>query len=123
MGRYEMTKEFQALTDQVTQNTTVEASAIELIQGIAAQLAEVKEDPAAVSALADQLKASASALGVAVTANTPAGVMPYGPTPPVNTVQEVTPKTPVSPISPVKPTPQQQINAEIAVRGKAHDFS
>jgi archaellum component FlaC len=71
-----VTKELQALSDQVAQNTTVEASAITLIQGIADQLAAMKDDPAAVAALADQLKASASALGVAVTANTPVAVPP-----------------------------------------------
>jgi hypothetical protein len=57
---------------QVTQNTTVEASAITLIQGLAAQLAAAAQDPVKVQALADELNASATALAAAVTANTPA---------------------------------------------------
>jgi hypothetical protein len=61
------------LKTQVEANTAVEASAVLLIQGIAAQLAEVSQYPAKVQALADQLKTSADALAVAVTANTPAG--------------------------------------------------
>ena len=71
-GVQSMTTELQALTDQVKVNTDLEASAIQLIQGIATQLAAAKEDPAAVQALSDQLKASADALAQAVTANTPA---------------------------------------------------
>lgn len=60
------------LTTQVTANTTVEQSAITLIQGIAAQLAAAATDPAKISALSSQLKTSADALAAAITANTPA---------------------------------------------------
>ena len=60
------------LTAQVKANTDVEASAVQLIQGIAAQLAAAKTDPVAIQALSDQLKNSADALAAAVTANTPA---------------------------------------------------
>jgi hypothetical protein len=61
-----------ALTAQVAQNTSVEASAVTLIQGIAAELAAAQTDPAAVAALAAQLNTSATALAAAITANTPA---------------------------------------------------
>jgi len=60
-----------ALTAQVAQNTTVEQSAITLIQGLAAQLQAVATDPVAIAALASQLNASATALAAAITANTP----------------------------------------------------
>ena len=61
-----------ALTAQVTQNTTVEQSAITLIQGLAAQLVANANDPAAIAALAASLNTSATSLAAAVTANTPA---------------------------------------------------
>ena len=66
-----MSQEFDNLVAQVTANTDAEASAIVLIQGIAAQLSG-NPTPAQVSALAAQLKTSADALGAAVVANTPA---------------------------------------------------
>ena len=61
-----------ALTAQVTANTDVEASAVVLIQQIAAQLLAASGNQAAVDALAAQLKSSADALAAAVVANTPA---------------------------------------------------
>jgi len=66
-----MSAEFDALTAQVAANDDAEASAIQLIQNIAALLAN-NPTPAQVSALAANLKASADALGAAVVANTPA---------------------------------------------------
>jgi hypothetical protein len=60
------------LTAQVTANTDVEGSAVTLINGLAAQIIALKNDPVALQALADKLKASADALATAVTANTPA---------------------------------------------------
>lgn len=67
-----MSAELDALTTQVTENTNVENSAVQLIQNIAAQLQAAGTDPAALQALHSQLKASADALAAAVTANTPA---------------------------------------------------
>lgn len=64
--------DLSALTSAVAADTAVESSAITLIQQIAAQLAANSGDQVAVSALADQLNSSASALAAAVTANTPA---------------------------------------------------
>lgn len=60
-----------ALTAQVKANTEIEASAIVLLQGLAAKLAEIATDPVAVAALAEELKVSADALAAAVVANTP----------------------------------------------------
>lgn len=70
-----MSAEFDALVAQVTENTTVEASAVTLIQGIAAQLAG-NPTPAQVDALAAELKTSSDALAAAVAANTPAAPAP-----------------------------------------------
>jgi hypothetical protein len=60
------------LTAQVAQNTTIEASAITLIQGLAAQIAAAGTDPAALAALQASLNASATSLAAAIAANTPA---------------------------------------------------
>ncbi len=64
------------LTAQVAQNTTVEGSALTLIQGLAAQLAAAGSNPTALAALQTQLKTSADALAAAVAANTPAAPAP-----------------------------------------------
>jgi hypothetical protein len=71
-GELTIMADLTTLTAQVKANTDVEASAVTLIQGIAAQLAAAKTDPVAIQALSDQLKTSADALAAAVTANTPA---------------------------------------------------
>ena len=64
--------DLDSLQGQVSANVTVEQSAITLIQGIAAQLAAIANDPAAIAAMVAQLNDSAAALAAAVTANTPA---------------------------------------------------
>lgn len=60
------------LTAQVTKNSDVEASAVQLIQGIAKQLADAltANDTPALQALSQQLATSADALAAAVAANT-----------------------------------------------------
>jgi hypothetical protein len=70
-GEKKMSAEFDALTAQVAASTTVETSAVTLIQGIAARLVG-NPSPAQVSALAASLKSSADALAAAVAANTDA---------------------------------------------------
>lgn len=60
------------LTAEVTNNTSVTASALVLIQGFAAALAAAGTDPAALQALQDTLAANDTALSEAVAANTPA---------------------------------------------------
>ena len=62
----------QELADQVTKNEAVEASAVTLIQGLAAKITAAGTDPAALKTLTDGLNSSASALASAITANTPA---------------------------------------------------
>lgn len=60
------------LTATVARSVTVEASAVALIQGFAAQLAAAGTDPVALAALKTQLDTGADALAAAVAANTPA---------------------------------------------------
>lgn len=66
-----MSAELDALTAQVAQNTTVETSAVALIQGLAAQIAAAGTDPAKLTALTTSLNTSATALAAAIAANTP----------------------------------------------------
>lgn len=67
-----MTAELQALTDEVAKTTALEESAIQLITGLADQVAAAKEDPAQVQALADSLREEAAKLAAALASNTPA---------------------------------------------------
>ena len=67
-----MASDLTTLQAQVEKNTTVEESAVTLITGLAAQIASLKNDPAALQALADSLNKSATDLSDAVAANTPA---------------------------------------------------
>jgi prophage antirepressor-like protein len=76
-----MTQQLQTLTDQVTANNTLVGSTIQLISGLAAQIVAAKDDPAALQALADSLKAEDDTLAAAVLANTPAPAPPV-PAPP-----------------------------------------
>jgi hypothetical protein len=70
-----MSAQLDALTAQVQANTTVEASAVTLIQGLANEIATAAStgDSAQLTALATQLQASASSLSAAITANTVTG--------------------------------------------------
>jgi len=67
-----MAGELDALTAQVAENTSVEQSAITLIQNLAAQIQAAGTDPAKLDALVQQLHGSSAALAAAITANTPA---------------------------------------------------
>lgn len=69
------------LTAQVAQTTSIEASAVTLIEGIAAELQAAGTDPAKLSALTSNLNASAKALAAAVAANTPAAPPAPAPAP------------------------------------------
>lgn len=68
-----------ALTAQVALNTSVEGSALVLINGFAAQLAAAGTDPVALAALDQELATSATALAAAVSANTPVVAAPPAP--------------------------------------------
>ena len=60
------------LTAQVTENTSVEGSAAQLLANLSAIIAANANNPAALQALSSQLKVSSDALTAAITANTPA---------------------------------------------------
>jgi hypothetical protein len=67
-----MSKELDALSAEVSATRTVEDSAILLLNGLSAQIASLKGDPAALQTLADSLHSKAGELAAAVSANTPA---------------------------------------------------
>lgn len=69
------------LTAQVAAVTSVEQSAVTLIEGLAAKLAAAGTDPAKLTALQDSLKASSAALSAAILANTPAAPPSPAPVP------------------------------------------
>ena len=71
-GETKMAGELEALQQEVQNATTVEQSAIALIQGLAAKIESIKTDPVALQGLADSLKNSDAALAAAVQANTAA---------------------------------------------------
>ncbi len=64
-----MSAELDALTAKVAETTTIEQSAIELLNGLSAQIASLKTDPAALQALADSLSSKSGELAAAIAAN------------------------------------------------------
>lgn len=66
-----MSAALDRLTADVSALTTVDASAIALLSGLADQIRANAEDPAAMNKLADDIEAQNTALSAAVTANTP----------------------------------------------------
>ena len=83
-----MAVDITALTAEVANNTTVEASVVALVQSLAAQLAALANNTAdaatqtALNALVTQLQSNDASLAAAVTANTPAPPAPApAPTP------------------------------------------
>ena len=71
-----MTLELEELQKQVAENTSLEQSAIQLIEGIADQLEAAKDDPEKIAALTASLKGTATALAAAISANTPVEPVP-----------------------------------------------
>lgn len=71
-----MNANVQRLQDDVSGLTSVVASANALIAGLAQQIRDNAEDPAALTAIADQLEASRDSLAQAVASNTPAAEPP-----------------------------------------------
>lgn len=66
-----MAGELQRLQTEVAEMSGVVDSAIVLINGLAQQIRDLAQDPAALNAMADDLDAKANALAAAVVANTP----------------------------------------------------
>lgn len=69
---------------EVEESRAVSQSAIALLNGLSAQIRDLKDDPAALEALADALDADTNALAAAVTANTPAAEPPPAEEPPAD---------------------------------------
>lgn len=70
-----MAADLSAIQTAVSNEGTVAASVVTLLQQLSAQvaaLAAAAADPAAIQSLADQINAQATSLAAAVTANTPA---------------------------------------------------
>lgn len=68
--------EYDNLEAEVTRSTTVQKSALALINGFASRLAAAGTDPAKLLALTNDLRVNADDLAAAVTANTPAANQP-----------------------------------------------
>lgn len=67
-----MSQQLDTLTAQVKANKDLTQSAVTLIQGLAAKIESLKDDPVALQQLADDLKAQDATLAGAIQANTPA---------------------------------------------------
>lgn len=65
-----MSEQLVRLQAEVEENTEVIGSAVTLIGGLAQQIRDLQDDPAALAALADQLDAQTASLAAAVAANT-----------------------------------------------------
>ena len=66
-----MSQELDDLKAAVAENTALDQSAIDLINGLAAQILALKDDPVALAALSAEIKAKSAALAAAIQANTP----------------------------------------------------
>ncbi len=73
-----MSKELDDLTAEVAAETTIDQSAVALINGLAAQITAAGTDPAKLAALTTQMKTQSGDLAAAITANSP---KPPTPTP------------------------------------------
>lgn len=71
MGNIEMSA-IDDLTAAVEAETTVNQSAVALLNSLAQEIRDAQDDPAKLAELADSIEANTSALSDAVTANTPA---------------------------------------------------
>jgi len=66
-----MSKQLDDLKAAVEAENTVIDSAIVLLDGLAAQIVALKDDPVALQSLADEVNAKSGALSAALTKNTP----------------------------------------------------
>lgn len=71
-----MGQQLDQLKAEVARNTAVDESVITLVNGLAAKIEAAKEDPAAIQALADELRNSSDKVADVVTKNTPAETPP-----------------------------------------------
>jgi hypothetical protein len=71
-GQSMASQQFEALKAEVERNTSVDDSIKTLVERLAQQIQDAKDDPAALQALADQLRNSSDSVVAVVNANTPA---------------------------------------------------
>lgn len=71
-GSTMVSQQLANLQAKVEQNNSVIDSAVTLLNGLSQQLRDIKDDPAAIQALADQLDSKDTELATAITTNTPA---------------------------------------------------
>lgn len=76
IGDLIMSAELDALSAQVANNTDVEASAVQLLENISQLLRDAGTDRTKLTALANNLETSRTALAAAIVANTPVAVAP-----------------------------------------------
>lgn len=69
-GRSDFVDKFDILVEEVTELTGVVESAIRLIDGLAAQIEDCKDDPEQIAAIVANLQTQRDALAAAVAANT-----------------------------------------------------
>ena len=74
-----MSAELDRLTQEVSETKTVMQSAAVLLGGLSDRIRELKTDPAALTALADELDGQQAELSAAIAANTPAEEPPANP--------------------------------------------
>lgn len=70
-----MSAEIDDLTAEVARDRTVNESAVTLLNGLSAQILSLQNDPAALRALASNLRSNSDALAAAVVTNTPAAAV------------------------------------------------
>jgi len=67
-----MSEQLDELIAAVSENTAIDASAIQLIEGLAEQIAQNAEDPAKIQELVAEIKAQSAAMSEAIAKNTTA---------------------------------------------------
>ncbi len=72
----DMAGQLDALTREVAESRTVTESAVTLLGELSTKIEQLKNDPVALQALADELDAQQTKLAAAISANTPAGPTP-----------------------------------------------
>jgi hypothetical protein len=63
--------DFTALKAEVERNRSVTESAVTLLNGVAAELIDARNDPEEITAIANTLRANSDQLAAAIAANTP----------------------------------------------------
>lgn len=76
-----MSVELEALQAAVAENTSIDQSAIQLIQGLAEQLEAAAEDPEKIRQLTAEIMAQSAAMSAAIAANTSSAPEPEPETP------------------------------------------